>query len=212
MKDDLDLSTRNRIMQMLKTAGQLTTKDLTDQLGITGMAVRRHISILERDNLIESTTVRIPMGRPAAVYRLTDQADDYFPKNYHSVALDLLTELEVEAGETMVNHLFDLRKATLMQRYESKMVNKDLENRVAALSEIQNENGYMATWEKTGDSDYILTEYNCPISRVANKYNHACTCELNLFESLLEAKVSRSDCLAKGDNKCVYRIRPQQDR
>ncbi|QMV39918.1 helix-turn-helix transcriptional regulator [Cohnella cholangitidis] len=209
MKDELDLSTRNRIMQMLKTSGELTTKDLTEQLGITGMAVRRHISNLERENLIESTTVRIPMGRPAAVYRLTDQADDFFPKNYHAVTLDLLAELEGEAGENMVNHLFDLRKTTLMNRYSGKMTNKDLESKVAALSEIQNENGYMATWEKSGDNDYTITEYNCPISRVANKYNHACSCELKLFESLLDAEVSRSDCLAKGDKKCVYHIRPQ---
>ncbi len=206
MKDELDLSTRNKIMQMIKTSGELTTKELTDQLGITGMAVRRHISILERDNLIESNTVRLPMGRPAAVYRLTAEAEDYFPKKYHSVALDLLAELEGEAGETMVNHLFDRRKATLMQRYEGKMRDKDLERKVAALSEIQNENGYMATWEKN-DNEYVLTEYNCPISQVANKYNHACNCELNLFESLLEADVSRTDCLAKGDKKCVYRIR-----
>ncbi|RED66309.1 helix-turn-helix transcriptional regulator [Cohnella lupini] len=208
MKDDMDLSTRNKIMQMLKTSGELTTKELTDQLGITGMAVRRHISILERDNLIVSTTVRLPMGRPAAVYRLTDQAEDYFPKKYHAVALDLLAELEGEAGENMVNHLFDLRKTTLMQRYESKMANKDLEHKVAVLSDIQNENGYMATWEKSGD-EFVLTEHNCPISRVANKYNHACNCELNLFESLLDAQVSRTDCLANGDKKCVYRIRPQ---
>jgi len=208
--DDLDLSTRNRIMQMLKTSGELTNKELTDQLGITGMAVRRHISILVRDNLIESTTVRLPMGRPAAVYRLTDQADDYFPKKYHSVALDLLAELEGEAGETMVNHLFDLRKVTLMQRYGDKMKNKNLEHKLAALSEIQNENGYMAAWEKNGDNEYIFTEYNCPISQVANKYNHACSCELSLFESLLDAEVSRSDCLAKGDKKCVYHIRAQQ--
>jgi len=207
--DDLDLSTRNRIMQLLKTSGQLTAKELTDRLGITGMAVRRHIANLERDNLIESTTVRLPMGRPAAVYRLTDTADDFFPKNYHAVALDLLAELESESGEAMVNHLFDLRRSTLEQRYVGKMAGKDLERKVAALSEIQNENGYMASWEKFGDDGFILTEYNCPISQVANKYNHACSCELQLFESLLNAEVSRTDCLADGDNKCVYRIRPQ---
>ncbi|WP_256757989.1 metalloregulator ArsR/SmtB family transcription factor [Cohnella sp. WQ 127256] len=210
MKDDLDLSTRHKIMQMLKTSGEHTAKDLTDKLGITGMAVRRHISILERDGLIDSTTVKLPMGRPAAVYRLTDQADDYFPKKYHSVALDLLAELEGQAGEPMVNQLFDLRQATLLQRYESKMANMNLEHKVAALSEIQNDNGYMATWEKNSEQDYTLTEYNCPIAKVANKYNHACSCELKLFESLLGAEVSRTDCLAKGDKKCVYHIRSQQ--
>ncbi|MFC4601271.1 helix-turn-helix transcriptional regulator [Cohnella hongkongensis] len=207
MREDSDLSTRSKIMQLLKTSGELTAKELTDQLGITGMAVRRHIFNLERDNLIESTTVRLPMGRPAAVYRLTAQADDHFPKKYHAVALDLLTELEDEAGQAMVDLLFERRKAALLKRYEAKMADKELEAKIAALSDIQNENGYMAAWEKTDDDAYVLTEYNCPISQVANKYNQACACELSLFESLLGAKVTRSDCLASGDRKCVYHIR-----
>ena len=207
MKEDSDLSTRNRMMQMLKTSGELTAKELTDRLGITGMAVRRHISNLERDDLIESRTVRLPMGRPAAVYRLTARADDYFPKKYHAVALDLLTELEDEAGEEMVSLLFERRKASLLKRYEPKMAGKELEAKIAALSDIQNDNGYMATWEKTSEDDYVLTEYNCPISQVANKYNQACACEMKLFEKLLGADVTRSDCLASGDRKCVYHIR-----
>ncbi|BBI34203.1 helix-turn-helix transcriptional regulator [Cohnella abietis] len=207
MNAEQDLSTRERIMQMLKTMGELSTKDITAQLGITGMAVRRHISALERDELIESTTVRLPMGRPTAVYRLSAKAEDFFPKKYHAVALDLLSELEGDSGQEMVNRLFDLRKISLLKKLENKMQGRDLEGKVAMLSDIQNENGYMASWEKSGHEEYILTEYNCPIYQVANKYNHACSCELSLFKSLLDAKVERSDCLAKGGSKCVYHIR-----
>jgi len=209
LKEDLDLSTRNRILQMLKTSGELSAKEITGHLGITGMAVRRHIANLERDGLIESTTVRLPMGRPAAVYRLSASAEEHFPKKYQAVALDLLAELEDEAGEDMVNLLFERRKSTLVKRFEGKMAGLDLERKVSALTDIQNENGYMATWETDGQDGYVLTEYNCPISQVANRYNQACSCELKLFESLLDAKVSRGDCLATGDRKCVYRIRPQ---
>jgi len=207
MKDDLDMSTREKIMMLIKTNGEASTKLLTEQLGITLMAVRRHLLALERDHLIASKTVRQPMGRPTAVYHLTKQAEDHFPKKYHTVALDLLAELEGEAGEDMVNHLFDLRKKSLFNKFEGQLQGKDLEGKVAALSDIQNENGYMAEWEKETDNAYILTEYNCPISQVASKYNHACTCELSLFESLLDAEVERTDCLSKGGKKCVYRIR-----
>ncbi|WP_373232877.1 helix-turn-helix transcriptional regulator [Cohnella sp.] len=207
IKDQLDLSTREKIVQMLKTEGELSAKEITNIIGITGMAIRRHISTLLRDSMIESTTIRQPMGRPTAIYRLTKQAEDHFPKSYPAVALDLLAELEGEAGESMVNRLFDRRKDSLFKKYEDKMQGKDLAAKVAVLSEIQNDNGYMATWEKSSDEEYILTEYNCPISQIANKYNHACNCELKLFESLLEAEIDRTDCLANGGKKCVYRIR-----
>ncbi|RJE86960.1 transcriptional regulator [Paenibacillus sp. 1011MAR3C5] len=207
MKEDLELSTREIIMKMLKTQSELSAKDITEQLGITGMAVRRHLAVLEKEELIEYTTVRQPMGRPVSVYRLTEKAEDFFPKRYHAVALDLLSELKEEAGEEMVNHLFDLRQVSMQKRYLPNLDGKDLESRIAALAQIQSNNGYMATWEKTSDDVYELTEYNCPIYQVANNYNHACTCELRLFESLLGAEVKRTECLAKQGKKCVYRIR-----
>src|SRR5690554_5485806 len=116
-----ELSTRDKIMHMLKINGELSAKEITEQLGITGMAVRRHIAALERDHLIESTTVRQPMGRPAAVYRLTNKAEDYFPKSYQTIALDLLGELEEEAGEQMVNRLFELRQHSLFKKYKKAM-------------------------------------------------------------------------------------------
>lgn len=207
MKDQLDLPTRDKILQMLKTTGPLSTKEMTGPLGITGMAVRRHIARLEHENLIESTMLRKPMGRPTAVYRLTEQADDIFPKKYAAVALDLLAEVEDESGEDMVNHLFDRRKDSLLKKYKGKMQGMDLEGKVAVLAEIQNENGYMAAWEKGEHEEYLLTESNCPILQIADRYNHACNCELKLFESLLGAEVERTDCLAKGGSKCIYKIK-----
>jgi predicted ArsR family transcriptional regulator len=212
MNEHADLSTRDKIMHMLKVNGELSAKEITEQLGITGMAVRRHIATLERDNLIESTTVRLPMGRPAAVYRLTRQAEEYFPKNYHTIALDLLDELEREAGTETVNRLFERRQATLYNKYRDQLSAPELEQKVAALADIQNDNGYMAKWHKDENGEYVLTEYNCPIYQVAGRYKQACTCERSLFASLLDAEVERTDCLADGGSKCVYRIRRDQQQ
>lgn len=211
MKDDLDLSTRDKIMQMLKTNGELSAKAITDKLGITGMAVRRHLSVLEKQGMIEYTTVRQAMGRPTAVYRLTEKAEDFFPKKYHTVALELLSELEGDSGIELVNHLFDLRQQTLLHRHQQLLEGKDLEGKVAALAEIQTHNGYMATWEKETEDSFRLTEYNCPIYQIASNYKHACTCELRLFESLLDAKVERTECLSSNGQKCVYRIRQKSN-
>ncbi|MBP1989922.1 helix-turn-helix transcriptional regulator [Paenibacillus eucommiae] len=212
MKKDSGLSTREQIVQMLKTNGELSTKDLTEQLGITGMAVRRHIDALERDGLIESRTLRQPMGRPTAIYSLTEEADRHFPKKYHAIALDLLGELAKEAGESQVNHLFDMRKETLYNKYSGSMDHKNLAEKVSTLADIQNENGYMVEWQQKNENEFILEEHNCPISKIANKYNHACQCELGLFENLLDADITRTECLAKGGKKCVYLIRKRNEQ
>lgn len=209
--DQEQLSTREYILQLLKTKGALSTKDLTDELGITVMAVRRHIQSLERDNLITSKTIRQSMGRPTAVYTLTKQAEGFFPRKYHTLTLELLGELEDHFGEDAVEQIFEGRKNKMLKKYDEIMQGKDISGRVAMLADIQNENGYMVEWEQVNEEEYLIKEHNCPIEQVATKYQHACQCELELFESLLgDAEVSRTDCLAKGGQRCTYSIKKRK--
>jgi predicted ArsR family transcriptional regulator len=206
MVKEWEFSTRKIIMTMLKKQGAMSVNDVAKVLGITEMAVRRHLNTLERDGLVEAELVRQPMGRPTHLYSLTELADDFFPKNYHQLTLDLLGELTLEEGEQVVEALFERRKQKLFDKYEQQMTSDDLSERVSALAQIQNANGYMAEWEQSSPGQYVLQEFNCPISQVANRYQQACKCELTLFEKLLQAKVERTECLAKGGNKCVYKI------
>ncbi|TBL81154.1 helix-turn-helix transcriptional regulator [Paenibacillus thalictri] len=206
MNSEQDSSTRKLILTMLKTRSSMTVSEMAKELGITEMAVRRHLNTLERDSLIESKLVRQAMGRPTHLYSLTLLADDLFPKKYHHLTLDLLGELAEEAGEDVVDGLFERRKKKLISRYGQRMEGKELKQRVAELAEIQNSNGYMVEWEQDGEGNYVFKEHNCPISQVANQYNHACACELNMFEQLLSADVKRTECLAKGGTKCIYII------
>lgn len=208
MSKDQDSSTRKVLLTMMKTKGPLSVSEMAKRLGVTEMAVRRHLNTMERDGLIEATISRQAMGRPSHLYSLTVLADDLFPKNYHLLTLDLLDELLTHAGEEQVNRLFEGRKEKMLEKYAEQMKGHSLEERVSELTEIQNAGGYMANWEKTEEGEYILNEYNCPIARVANKYEEACKCELNLFKTLLHADVERTDCMTKGACCCSYRIKP----
>lgn len=206
--DQGQLSTREYILQLLKTKGELSTKDLTEELGITVMAVRRHIQSLERDNLITSKTIRQSMGRPTAVYSLTKHAEGFFPRKYHALTLELLDELTESFGDSSIEQLFEGRKNKMVKKYDTSMQGKELADRVSTLATIQNENGYMVEWEQINDEEFLLKEHNCPIEQVASKYQHACQCELQLFKSLLgDAAVERTECLAKGGQRCTYSIK-----
>jgi predicted ArsR family transcriptional regulator len=206
MNQELETSTRKVILTMLKTQGQLSVSEMSKQLGITEMAVRRHVNTLERDGLLETKLIRQAMGRPSHVYFLTHQADDLFPKNYHHLALDLLGELLEDEGQERVDFLFKRREDKLTRKYQSRMQGVSLVERVSELANIQNENGYMVDWQQQSEGRFVLSEHNCPITQVANLYQQACHCELSLFERLLDAKVERTECLAKGGSKCMYVI------
>jgi predicted ArsR family transcriptional regulator len=202
-----DTSTRKVLLTLMKTKGLLSVNDMAKELGITEMAIRRHLHALERDGLIAAKLTRQAMGRPMYLYSLTLLADDLFPKNYHNLTLDLLGELVYEDGNNMAGQLFERRKHKLLQKYIGRMEGKDLVDRVAELADIQNANGYMVRWEADGAGRYVFTEYNCPIAQVAQQYNEACHCELALFQNLLETEVERTECLTKGGNKCIYLIK-----
>lgn len=203
-------STRNQILLMLKTEGSLTVSDMAEQLGVTEMAVRRHLNTLERDGLIGAKLFRQSMGRPTNQYYLTEKAEDFFPKNYHTFTLDLLNDIEQNFGSAVINQLFQSREKRLTETYQPDFQSKSLNERVKTLAELQDHKGYMVEWEELEDGSYKITEYNCPIAQVANKYNQACSCELGWFRNLLDADVERSECKAKGGQNCIYFIRAKK--
>jgi len=206
MKNDHEFSTRRLLLTMMKTSGPLSVGDMAQQLGITEMAVRRHLNNLEIDGLVETTLVRQPMGRPSHKYSLTAASESQFPNNYYNLTLDLLEELDSDSDEDIIGQLFNRRKEKLIRKYTSRMAAHSLEAKVAELARIQNDNGYMAVWEQDEQGNYVINEFNCPIAQVANKYNHACQSELALFGELLNADVERVECLAKDGKKCKYII------
>ncbi|MEW9669219.1 helix-turn-helix transcriptional regulator [Ammoniphilus sp. 3BR4] len=201
-------STRNEILHMLKLHGSLTVSEMAVRLQITEMAIRRHLSTLERDNLIESKMVRQSMGRPTNVYSLTEESDHMFPRHYSDFALDFLQDIEDLEGEEKIRSLFQRREQRLSDRYKKQIKGDTLEKKVKQLAVIQNEKGYMVEIEKDPESgDFIFKEFNCPISQVAKEFNHACDCELSLFKKVLETEVEQNECIAQGEDKCVYVIK-----
>jgi predicted ArsR family transcriptional regulator len=202
-----DGSTRQTIVTLLKTKGPGNARELSKHLGMTEMGVRRHLHALEREGFVRPTLVRQAMGRPTMVYALTGEAEQLFPRNYHLLTLDLLDELEDDPESAgMAGRLFEARKRKLLERYAPRMEGKTLSDRVTELAAIQNAGGYMVEVETGEHGEHVLNEYNCPIAQVASRYQQACSCELALFEKLLNAPVERTECLAKGGNKCSYRI------
>lgn len=201
------LSTRSLILQLLKTEGSRRVGELAATLGLTEMAVRRHLRTLESEGLVRSVSIRQAMGRPTFRYSLTGEADGYFPKKYSQLTLDLLSELEeLPGGESVIGSMFEGRRDKLESRYRERLGDRSLGERVAELAAIQNGGGYMAVCERDRDDAYLLHEYNCPISQIASKYRQACQCEEQLFEKLLGANVERTSCIADGDRRCTYAI------
>lgn len=188
----------------------MTAQQLAGELGITSMGVRRHLITLERDGLVEIRTRRQPAGRPTFVYHLTERGYDTFPRNYALLATQLLDTAQSRGGKHEIEGLFAGRMDQLVAQYEPRMQGKDLAGRVTELARIQDENGYMAKWEKV-DGGFLLREQNCAIYRVACRFQEACQYEIELFRRLLNADITRVEHQVKGDLACTYMVRETQN-
>ncbi|HWQ28893.1 MAG TPA: winged helix-turn-helix transcriptional regulator, partial [Dehalococcoidia bacterium] len=78
--------TRKRILDYLRRHGRATVKDLGEVFGLTSTGIRQHLTVLERDGLVEAREERGKVGRPALVYRLTPLGDNLYPKLYDLLA------------------------------------------------------------------------------------------------------------------------------
>ena len=85
---------------------------------------------------------------------------------------------------------------------------RTLASRVAELTRILDEDGYVATSERIGTGVYRIVEHNCAIWAVAQKYGQACTSELDFIRAVLpDAAVERVQHMVAGNRHCAYEIR-----
>ena len=201
-------STRAKVLETLKKSDGLTADQLADVIGVTSMAVRKHLAALERDGYVDSTVARRPVGRPAHVYRLSPSAENVFPKHYEVVITDLLDDLVeldgIERVETLLARRGERTKRMLRSYIDPKA---SLEERVAGLARAMDDIGYLASWEALDDRRYIIKLYNCAIDRVAARFPAVCRHEANMFREILGADVERSCHMLTGDHMCSYVIR-----
>ena len=112
--------TRRAVLDLLKRNGEQTVAQLGAALGVSGVAVRRHLEVLEHVGLVRQTTRAQGRGRPAHVYTLTELGHDLFPRNYHQLVAQLLEAATSELGPEAVERLFDHRQQELAELYASR--------------------------------------------------------------------------------------------
>lgn len=197
---------RQKIIMLLKKTECMTVAELSRQIGITPMAVRQHLMALERQGIIRYVVKKSGIGRPVFLYRLTDKADNIFPKAYEKLINDVFRALEKTDGKRKIEKIFELRKERLLTEYRSAISNSNpLSTKVATLADLLNADGYMVEMEETSKK-FNLRLYNCPISGVAYEFGQACKYELQLYKELLNIDVQREQCQREGAPACTYII------
>jgi len=198
--------TRERIIGILKKKGPLPIDDLSRQLGITPMGIRQHLLFLERKGLVEYVAKRHGIGRPAFIYRLTEKADELFPKAYPEFIVNAFKDIEKNEGRNKIDDIFRWRKERLLKENREALSDKKiLHEKVYRFKDILEADGYLADLDED-NRNHILRLFNCPIFRVASEFKEPCVYELQMCRDLFGADVMRPQCMAEGDPFCTYLI------
>jgi len=197
--------TRERILEILKLNGQATVDELSRELVLTPVTIRHHLEVLRSEGLVAPPQARHGggPGRPQHVYRLAEEADAFFPKNYHDLADAMLAELEARIPPEEMDSFIEGVAARMAANVD---LPKDggFSARLEAALDFLNMVGHLASVEKKKEGMYLLHIANCPYERVARHRPQPCQIDARLISRLIGVELQRLEQIAAGQGRCTY--------
>ncbi len=209
-KTQLTLSNSERILQLLKMNGPATAKQLAEQLAMTAMGARQHLLQLQKSGVVDNYHKSEKVGRPTQYWQLTTKANDKFTDSHAQLATQLIEQVvDVYGAEGLAKIVAGREQKVLSQYLQAIGKAGSIEERLQILTELRSAEGYMANWEKNGDS-YLFVENHCPICAAAATCQNLCVSEYNLLDKCFEgyASIDRVEHILGGERRCTYRITP----
>jgi len=204
------------ILVALRDMGASAPDRLATRVGASRPCILQRLRWLESRGSVVRQAVRHGVGRPRHLYDVTAAAQRSLPANYDGLATTLLESIAEVGGDELVEAVFQARRRILGERIRARFAQAlgpapTLAARVQELAVVQDESGYLcrSTLLDGIDGPLELREANCAILGAAAGHPAACRAEIQLFEEILQARVTRVTHIAAGDRSCTYRIEPR---
>ena len=200
---------RERVARELLEHGPLTAAALSGRLGITPTAVRRHLDAMVEEGAATSapapTRGKRGRGRPARIYRLSDEGHRGFGDAYDELAADALRFIAEQFGEEVVAEFAARRVADMEQRYLPLVSDVAVSRRPEVLAAALSGDGYAATVSSLPSGTQVC-QHHCPVQAVATQFPQLCEAETAVFGRVLGTHVQRLATLAHGDGVCTTHV------
>src|SRR5712692_3883583 len=141
---------RGEILVEPKKSQPLTAKELAERHGVSANAIRHHLKELQAERLVEYGREQRGKGAPTFAYRLSVGGEAVFPKRYAEELTDVLTYLEQRGGRAEVRRFFNERFQGQAQTLMARLQGSTFEQRVQAVVDLLQEQGFMAEWSVRG--------------------------------------------------------------
>ncbi len=198
---------RRSILNALKKRGELRAEELAECTNITTSGIRQQLQSLEADGLVSHLEKREGRGRPKHVFKLSQAADALYPRMYSELTNELLDYVREDNPE-LLELIFKRRMQRRLENAQTRLEKlKTFESRVAELTKILDQDGYLAEFQKISDGSYLVTEHNCAVIGVALQYGQACSSEIEFLRlALPDARIERVSHMIAGAHMCAYSV------
>ncbi|SEG08546.1 metalloregulator ArsR/SmtB family transcription factor [Paenibacillus sp. UNC499MF] len=202
--------TRRAIIDLLKQQGGMDVAALSSKFSLSGMAIRQHLNALKEEGFVTFEEETRPMGRPTKLWRLTHEADRFFPSGYSELSVSLIHSMKEAFGNEGLDKLLAVRNKNMQEQYLRYLDGASgVKEKLDKLAEIRTVEGYMAEVKEQGDGSFLLVEKHCPICEAAAVCTGLCKNELQLFKTILgdHVLIERVEYILAGGRNCAYRVR-----
>lgn len=202
---------RAAILLELKRGRRITARDLGRELGLSMNAVRHHLKELESEGLVRYEREQRGVGAPVFVYLLAPAADALFPRRYKEALEQLLDYVVAREGRAGAAAALESHFEAMGERLRPELEGAGPAERMAAVVRALSDAGYMAEGQATFCCG-TLTEHNCAIREVAERFPEVCAAEERFLASALGGTVERRRHMLEGCGGCEYKVRfPQEN-
>jgi len=198
--------TRDQIVRILQREGAASVDGLSRALGLASATIRRHLDILQRDQLVAFTQVRKATGRPEYSFSLTEAGHEALPKGYDVLLTELVEELGAldadEIGGKSGSELLNFALARIGARVAAEYGrgNGDVTRTLEMALEDRMKNPEL---ERREDGLHIKVT-NCPFRSVARLDGAVCMFGKSLISAIAGAEIRQEAGIAQGGDHCSY--------
>jgi DeoR family suf operon transcriptional repressor len=197
---------RGAVLTQLKRYQPLTARELAVRLGVSLNTARHHLKELEAEGLVRYQREYRGVGAPVFAYGLSPAGEELFPRRYCDALTAMLGAVVEREGRESAVALLGSYFELLSRRIRGQLEGVLPADRLQVVARALSDEGYMA--EATpGEGVAVLTEHNCAIPAVAERFPEICGAEARFLAEVLGAEVERTGHILSGCPACEYRVR-----
>jgi len=191
---------------LLGTKAGLSIDAIAEKLEISRNAVKQHMVVLEKDQLIKAGRLNLTKGRPSRSYVLTNQGINQFAKQYSWFSNLLISELKEEMGAEALVALLQRLGAKIASSLAPQFKGQNAGEKTQTLAVILQNLGYQAEVSEQ-DGEMTVSAINCVFHDLAQEHAELCEFDRSLIRTLLDNPVEQTECMAKQGCACRFKTK-----